>query len=514
MQEHAEDKSVWWVWTSKDAPRKNQTISLLAVGETVLSAMAVWGLAWYFDYYEWLLYSLIISPLLLLRSPESMDAGVQWMNKLSANDTAYKQLSKGKRITVILIFTLMFALIMFWPSFLLAEFMLTDQSGWLLALLSLGYGIIIGFLARAMVGVGAVALTLTGAIAGGVAGGVAGVGRWGLAMSGAVAMAGFLAGALAGDMGDGGGVHTGILVGVMALTGVGALRVAGAMGGIVGYFIIALILRIGATVTHWFIGMKQLPYNWRENCFVVDVIEPPTLMPIDESSTDLKGLNTWDDLRRTFGVLMSFISGCVWFVPAYFYRFNIKSTFWFYWPLVFLLKSISPTQRNTPKTQILYPISNIGIILFNMVPILWLIYFVGTQVGLINTWEAVPVYAQYLLVLNWEQLDYWDLAHISVAGFTFAMVLLSCSIQPYYKDGYAYHESNTWVLPLTIGLYRARGLSVFAGLMLAFGSVFINLANEIVVIALFPDFLESRIQDTFTALRSFYNIQPLPMTPQ
>jgi len=237
-------------------------------------------------------------------------------------------------------------------------------------------------------------------------------------------------------------------------------------------------------------------------------------MPVEEATTPIKRINKWDDLRKLDSKYLAFIVACIWFIPAYFYRFNIKSTFWFYWPLVYFLKPISLTNKNTPKTQILYSISNVGIILLNLVPILWLIYFVGTQVGLINTWEAVPVAIQYLLVLNWAQLEPWDLVHILVAVFTFAIVALSCSIQPYYKNEYAYHEHHTWALPLTIRLNRLRGMLVFVGLLLAFGSMFINLANEAAMIVWFPEFLELRIQDTFTALRSFYNIQPLPMTPQ
>jgi hypothetical protein len=500
MQEHTEGKPAWWVWTSKDAPRTNQTISLLAVGETVLSATIVWGIAWYFDSYGWLLYSLIISPLLLLRSPESMDAGVRWMNKRWVHNDEYKQWHKRKKITFVLIVTLLSTLIMLWPSFLLAELMLADQLGWRLALLFVGYGTIIGFLALVVI------------VA--VGGAVGGSGVMAEIVGGAVAGAGTLAWTLAWTL-AGAGTLAGVLqVLVLVLATATATAVAG--GVAVGSFIRALVMRTVATVTHWVIGFKQLPYNWRENCFVVDFREPPTLMPIDEGSTDIKSMNTWNDLREIDNkyLYLPFIIGCIWFIPAYIYRFNIKSTFWFYWPLVFFLKPISSIQKSTPKTQILYSISNIGIILFNVVPILWLIYFVGTQVGLINTWEAVPVYAQYLLVLNWGQLEYWDLAHISVAGFTFAMVVLSCGIQPYYKDGYSYHASNTWVLPLTIGLYRARGMSVIVGLVLAFGSVFINLANEAAMIVWLPEFLELRIQDTFTALRSFYNIQPLTVTPQ
>jgi len=219
MQEHTEDKPAWWVWTSKGTPRKHQKISLLAVGETILSAIAVWGIAWYFDSYGWLLYSLIISPLLLLRSPESMDAGVRWINKEWITDDDYKQWSKQKKITFALMMALLCALIVFWPSFLLAEFMLADQSGWRLALLSVGYGFLIVVLA------GAVA----GAVAGAGAG--AGAGAWAVDVDVAVAVAGALA--LAG-----------------ALAGAGA--------GAVGVLIRALILRTLATVTHWVIGLKQL----------------------------------------------------------------------------------------------------------------------------------------------------------------------------------------------------------------------------------------------------------------
>ena len=282
----------------------------------------------------------------------------------------------------------------------------------------------------------------------------------------------------------------------------------------------ALVVRFFSTLWFSFKGISYISPNWWNDCFVKDFRTTPEILPTlpdkracHAPSFAMQNAKRADTLRS--GIKALYGTLCViQFFPAYFYRLYIKSTFWFYWPLVFLFRPISPFQKDTSKTQILHPISNIGILLFNLVPIIWLIYFVGTQVGLINTWEAVPVYAQYLLVLNWGQLEYWDWVHISVAVFTFAMVILSCGIQPYYKDGYAYHEFHKLALPLTIGLRRARDMSVRVGLVLAFGSVFINLANEAAMIVWFPEFLELRIQDTFTALRSFYNIQPLAMTPQ
>ena len=443
MIEQIENKPRHFVWTSKGAPREKQTLSLLALGETLGATAFVWGWALYFDYFGWLLISILFGPLLLLRSPQSMAIGIRWYQKDLVGLKNYKQWSLLKRMTLIVIMSYVTVLIIFLPSQLLAEFMLAEQSGWMLELLSVGYGVIVFVLS-------------------------------------------------------------------VAVAGAGTVAVIGAVVG-VGLSVRAVLMRLGATLFHWFLGFKQLPHNWWENCFVVDAIEPPTLMPVDQHCSEMVGLNTWEGLKPKTDDILSlkvtkWFIGAVWFIPAYLYRLNIKSTFWFYWPLVLLLNPISSNKANTPKTQILYSISNIGILLLNLVPVVWLVYFIVMQVGLISAWEAVPVYAQYLLVLNWTQLDYWDYIHITVAGLTLAILALSCHAHAYYKHDNVFHKLYKWALPATILLYRIRNLAIIAGLLLGVGSIFIHMANEPAILEWLPRWLEPYLQEGFVLLRSFYHV--------
>jgi hypothetical protein len=59
--------------------------SCLAILESVLAVSAYWGIAWVFDTHAHLLASILVAPLLLLRSPESMELGVKWFSTYLLN---------------------------------------------------------------------------------------------------------------------------------------------------------------------------------------------------------------------------------------------------------------------------------------------------------------------------------------------------------------------------------------------------------------------------------------------
>ncbi|NKB60970.1 MAG: hypothetical protein GKR95_02110 [Gammaproteobacteria bacterium] len=64
-----------FVWWSDNESRKNQTVSILAIAETIFAVALYWWIAVKFDTHIHLVTSLFVAPLLLLRSEKSIEKG-------------------------------------------------------------------------------------------------------------------------------------------------------------------------------------------------------------------------------------------------------------------------------------------------------------------------------------------------------------------------------------------------------------------------------------------------------
>ena len=130
---------VWW--SSKDS-RKNQTLSLLATGETIFAVALYWVIAVYWDTHIHLITSLFIAPLLLLRSEQSIKKGVEWFLADLFGVKNFDSWSKLKRSIWIIGFALLVSSIVFAVIYPLAQIWLVGQQGWLL----FGYSTLLGVL--------------------------------------------------------------------------------------------------------------------------------------------------------------------------------------------------------------------------------------------------------------------------------------------------------------------------------------------------------------------------------
>ena len=70
-----------WVWRATLDSRAAGKVSVLACVETVFAVALNWWIAIRWDTHWHLVSSVFIAPLLLLRSPESIAAGVRWFLK-------------------------------------------------------------------------------------------------------------------------------------------------------------------------------------------------------------------------------------------------------------------------------------------------------------------------------------------------------------------------------------------------------------------------------------------------
>ncbi len=65
---------------------EKERLSILAIVETILAVVVYWAIAWIWDTHIHLLTSIIVAPLLLLRSPESTNKGVKWFGNYLENE--------------------------------------------------------------------------------------------------------------------------------------------------------------------------------------------------------------------------------------------------------------------------------------------------------------------------------------------------------------------------------------------------------------------------------------------
>lgn len=118
----------------------------------------------------------------------------------------------------------------------------------------------------------------------------------------------------------------------------------------------SIIFKIQATLKYFFIGIKNISLNWIYSCFIVDIYKTPEIIvnieEDDRISNDIKisfFVKNIKDEKSTYIIFNRIVITIILYCFAVFYRFSIKSTFWFYIPLLFLVKTPSIIEDNSQK---------------------------------------------------------------------------------------------------------------------------------------------------------------------
>ncbi|MEM8572053.1 MAG: hypothetical protein AAGG56_14280 [Pseudomonadota bacterium] len=273
-----------WVWASTEESRAAGKVSILAITETLLCVIVYWVLLLYFGvrWHHWFI--LIAAPLMLLRSEQSIALGVIWFDRYwKANKIPLGSL----RGVGIIALSALLAGLAFW---FLAAIWLPGATGSVL-------------FAKAAV-----------------------IGWLGLTIGLAVAVAGARAGALP-------------LAASLLLPGF-----------FLGVWLRATLTRFAATARFLWPGIRTLPANWRFATIVSDIRHPAELIPghdgfvFDASLYFSPYWQHWspDPLRhrqhRIRKGAQLYVLGLIeipfYFAPAIIWRWAIKSTAWFYIPLL------------------------------------------------------------------------------------------------------------------------------------------------------------------------------------
>ena len=487
--------------------RNNGYFSVQAITETILAVVAYWGIAIYFDTHWHLVTSLFVAPLLLLRSKISIEKGVRWFLKDWFGLKNYEPWSNKRKFAWIAFFSVCGFATSLPVSTALAEMWLvgnTDILTYIYAAIIGGISVCVGVAV-----VGAASGEASDASAAAVAGAVAGatVGAATAAIAIAVKVVNVVAGVATFVAAAAAGLAVAFAFGVAALNAFVVTFAFMPYG--IGLALRALFFRFLATLLHLFSGVRALPKNWVENNFVIDSRSTSELIPGIRGHVNFLSM---DGLLDEFSDNHNFekwvfypILTIVWFVPAFLYRFNIKATCWFYWPLFFLLRPLPDTEQDEKKQyELCWPQTNPAQRWLIILVSAWLLLSILAMsinkvppTDLSSLSEAIPVWIVSILGIDLNALAPWHCSQLAIGVFGISMLFLAGKAVAKYRAGIAFHDDSPWVLPVMHGLWRLRSLAVIASLVMTLGALVIYLQSDWVVL------LPSRWGH---ALREFYQL--------
>ncbi|MEP2717040.1 hypothetical protein [Pseudophaeobacter sp.] len=283
-----------FVWYSTKESRTTGIVSLLAVAETVICVALYWlfWLKWGVTWHHWMI--VVATPLVLMRSKASVKKGVAWFDAYW-HVRSQESHSYVKRIAFAAL-SAVFSLCVAW---FLARNWLADLTGWpliwrsaIVGLISLNLGLAVA-IARAAEEAGTMARSITRALA---------------------------------------------RTGSLAIAGAGTVAILG-LGFAIGIWFRAIMTRAMATFSHPIDGLHSIPTNWRHFVWHLDFLDPPELLPGHYAS----GFGQFaGDLRNEASrgisefIMLYLLALPVFYLPALFWRWSIKSTAWFYLPLLWV----------------------------------------------------------------------------------------------------------------------------------------------------------------------------------
>lgn len=321
-----------------------------------------WWLASHFDW-PWIAFiGLIAAPMLLLRSPESVERGVEMLGRYWSRKEQI--ISERERAVIILISALATGLVVYWLD-------TSWRPGWTFYWRATAIGTIANAIAIAITStsVGLYKYMGAGTDAGSSTSELLAGGTIGGAIAGATLGSGVAAGVAAG-LGTGvttyvtTAVLSGTILAVMTTRNVfmaayginnkaaenivlvfeNPYRMFQALFTVIGVLLRGLLIRWVATLSHLRAGLANLPRNWRETMLVIDLLHPPELLPqAGRINYIFTVRGNWRNVTQkpsdAWGKIFSLTFLLAWYLPALVYRWSLKSSAWLWWPLAWALSS-------------------------------------------------------------------------------------------------------------------------------------------------------------------------------
>jgi hypothetical protein len=368
------DRQHFFVWHSTAASVESGTISILAACEVIVAVILYWFVAVWLHTQAHLWISIAIAPLLLLRSEASVALGVKWFEHYI--DAGFRQSpEQAIRSLRAWLAAVPAAIGIGWVACSLSRGFLLGTPDWR----TVSYAVIVGYLSSqvGVVIVGTIALhelivlmawrsiaalvAFATVIAVSVGVLISGAGLVsGLVVVATTAALAILGMSRAPPVGQAIGRASattneeshGITAGREVLTKEPLSFLIFAPALFFGGWLRTLAIRFAATAPHLWAGILSLPENWRRTLFAIDLSYPPEIIPgyrkpdlgqISYLMAEIKqGANSLERLVWLIGFVIMFL-------PAYFYRLTIKSTCWFYLPIIYIVR----TQRLSTNPRLL-----------------------------------------------------------------------------------------------------------------------------------------------------------------
>lgn len=342
-------------------PIKENKISPLAVAEVACAIGVYWSIAIYFQTHLHILISVIVVPMLLLRSDESCSTAARWWGDMN---TVIDKLERKEIEDMLLPSKVLFWLLLFLTiviTYLVCE---PIAAAWLRNVEGLrdvrilGIGMISIWVSAVVANVGGGLIGAVIAAAKGIGGSPALVTAVGVS---AGVISGPVSGVIAGTTAVGGVIwRTGAAEGTelilelvlafcfVALVGMTWIIVLGAgvlkkisivtvPALVIVFFMLAVLVRVASGLVNFRAGIRDWSANWQRTMVCEDIRQIPALVPgIGAPGVTLNAAVGW--ILTKPGLLVYCYAALIFF-PAQLWRWSIKSTCWFYAPL-YLLSSV------------------------------------------------------------------------------------------------------------------------------------------------------------------------------
>jgi hypothetical protein len=394
-------KRTWCFWSTTESIQ-NEVPSVTAILETLIAAPLYWWVALRIGLIYPMLISVAIAPFVLLRSQESVALGIRWLLRFENPPEAgeYKNLSLWARccLWAITVFSVATAIVATWMA--IEQLLPIFESGWvktgLITILSL---IIFSAILTCLIFVTTIFFP------------------WMYIIINKL------------DYLDGKTDSLSSAIIMMLLT-----MFCFYPGFYLAIFVLSICIRMLATLMHLGAGIKALPRNFRRLTLCTSPMQVPEIIPgIEETDSEFKFSKYLEQVKPIYytlpfevipSIFMAII-GTLFYFPVWFYRFTIKSTWWFWWPLAFLGGDLRQAR-------------NPSVLRWNVTGSLWakasiasagafLLWFVATNLvvnGVIFQHNPLVTPYGYLLLVHWKFIRLWQVCALVGAVLSIALVIL------------------------------------------------------------------------------------------
>lgn len=444
-----------WVWYSTEVSRTEDKVSILAIAETLFFVLLTWGVAFYNNFYYYLFLPLVLTPFLMLKTPKSIeDSHYLFLNKVKIqffslrSSLTYYSWLLSSFIGFIIVFSffttkqtyiqISIFSIVFFINFFLIKILLIRE----------GKDIVVETVQNAVKETKIIQYIFTTLF--------------------------IIIGFFVLD------VHLGqyniiamFFATFLSMSITESSRVAIAL--VLSSLLIKLFVTLDNLVKRPIDTLSYLPNNFLEQVFINDSCYTPELLPaIRKYNNELQLIGFIRSDMYTKNVveyLVRFIIIIIWSF-TYLYRWSIKSTAWFYWPLAFVFNKKPLEDKIKAKTFIddqTNPLILKGHIVIGSI---LLIYFMGSIISLDklgNVESSVEVIAELFrsiainhpIVKTIIQPETWWL----VAGATIIyFVLYGFSTRQQHRRSHnnpEYSESFNTILHWVIRLKNVLWITFF-----------------------------------------------------